>query len=124
MEIRETRIIREWLGKEGTFWKNRADESVKKYFEEANVVDGVVRWNSNGKVPPQDLLELWAYVGFNFSLERSMEVRDAEQSEFFKQYREERANQGYSQEQLFEMRAAFGAGATVVNAITGEKITL
>jgi hypothetical protein len=124
MEIRETRIIREWLGKEGTFWKNRADASVKQYFEEASDVDGVIRWKSNGKVPPQELIELWAYVGLvdQWTFIRSMKTRDAEQSASLKKYAE--ANQGYSQEQLFEMRAAFGAGATVVNAITGEKITL
>ncbi len=126
MEIKETGIIRNWLGKNGTFWKNKADESVKSYFEETSTVDGVIRWNSNDRVPPTELLELWAYVGIidRYVYFKSLEVRDAEQSKSIQEYKEARAKQGYSQEQLFEMRAAFGAGATVVNAVTGEKITL
>jgi hypothetical protein len=126
MEIRETRLIQEWLGKHGAFWKNDADNKVKKYFEDASEVDGVIRWNKSKNVPPSELLELWAYVGLidQWTFQRSTDARDKAQAEFAKQYRETRAKQGYSQEQLFEMRSAFGAGATVVNAITGERITL
>lgn len=39
-------------------------------------------------------------------------------------YRARMANHVYSEEELFEMRAAFGAGAEVVNVLTGRKIKL
>lgn len=39
-------------------------------------------------------------------------------------YRERMKNHVYSAEEMFEMRAAFGEGETVVNVITGEKIQL
>ena len=39
-------------------------------------------------------------------------------------YKKYRAEHGYSEEELFEMRAAFGEEETVVNILTGEKIDL
>jgi hypothetical protein len=39
-------------------------------------------------------------------------------------YREQMKNHKPSPEQLHEMRAAFGAGKTVVNLITGKRIKL
>jgi hypothetical protein len=126
MEIRETRLIQEWLGKHGAFWKNDADNKVKMYFEETSEVDGVIRWNKSNNVPPSELMELWAYVGLvdQWTFQRSTDARDKDQAESAKRYRETRATQGYSQEQLFEMRAAFGAGTTVMDVITGKKIKL
>ena len=120
-------LIQRWLGKQGEFWKGEAEKSVKSYFEETSTVDGVIRWNSNDRVPPTELLELWAYVGIldRYVYYKSIEVQEREQAASIQQYKEARAKQGgYSQEQLFEMRAAFGAGATVVNVLTGETIKL
>ena len=119
-------LIQRWLGKQGEFWKNDVQKSVKQYFEDTSTVDGVIRWNKSNNVPPTELLELWAYVGIldRYVYQKSLEVRDAELAVSIRQYKEARAKQGYSQEQLFEMRAAFGAGATVVNVLTGETIKL
>lgn len=39
-------------------------------------------------------------------------------------YRKRMANHVHTEEELFEMRAAFGPGARVVNVITGQSITL
>jgi len=48
-------------------------------------------------------------------------VRDRETQAFLAEYR--RANKGRkrSAEEIFEMRAAFGPGETVVDVITGER---
>ena len=43
---------------------------------------------------------------------------------FLKRYREQQKNKVYSEEELYEMRAAFGEGETVVNVVTGKRITL
>ena len=43
---------------------------------------------------------------------------------FIEAYRKMRESTPYSHEELFEMRAAFGNGAEVVNVITGKKTRL
>lgn len=40
--------------------------------------------------------------------------------QFLAEYREARKNHTPSEEELFEMRAAFGEGSTVVDVITGQ----
>jgi len=84
----------------------------------------VVRWVSNDRVPPADCLKEMFRQGLVIESEMtaSKKARDAETAAFVAEYR---ANyKGPSAEELFEMRAAFGAGETVVNVITGRKIRL
>lgn len=83
---------------------------------------GVVRWDSNGSVPPLDILEDWAELGLPFDLEASKAADAVEWEEFATRYR---ANQqAPSDEEMFEMRAAFGPGAVVVDCISGRKTQL
>lgn len=93
-------------------------------FEDVYVIDGIVRWKSNNSVPPTELLELWQYLNKDFSFEKSLKQQDIENSNFLKQYREQQANRSYSEEELFEMRSAFGTGTKVVDVITGKTIEL
>lgn len=88
----------------------------------AEVTNGIVRWKSNGAVPPQDILDFWLYLGLPFDHAGSTEVRKAEVCKLIAALR---ANDlPPSQEDVAEMRAAFGAGTTVVNVITGRRTTL
>lgn len=96
----------------------------EQFNKEAHVVDGVVRWNSNNIVPPTDILQGFLQAGKEFNLEKSLKARDQEDTEFLKQYREAMKDYTPSAEDLFEMRAAFGEGTTVVNVITGKKTRL
>lgn len=43
---------------------------------------------------------------------------------FISDYKRKMKNHRHSDEEMFEMRAAFGPGATVVNVITGKKTRL
>ena len=56
--------------------------------------------------------------------EATKKKRDAQTERELKAYRESMRNHQYSDEELFEMRAAFGEGATVVDVITGQQIPL
>lgn len=87
---------------------------------------GVVRWKSNDRVPPQDCLEQIYKSGAisEVKYELSQIIRDEETSAFLADYRKRMENYEPSPEELFEMRATFGEGAVVVNAITGKKINL
>jgi hypothetical protein len=82
--------------------------------------DGVYRWNLNDRIPFADLL---TEVGIAPNvIERCKVVRGQEDAAFIAEYREQMKNHVYSEEEKYEMRAAFGEGTTVVNVFTGQTI--
>jgi hypothetical protein len=91
------------------------------YIDETNSATGaVIRWNSNDRIPFEDMLQNFVDAGWITAqeLRNSVEQRVAEDRVAIEQYRKNR--RAPSAEELFEMRAAFGAGAIVVDALTGE----
>lgn len=104
--------------------KEESERTKLQFFTNAVVEDGIVRWKSNNQVPPTEILEFWKYIGYEFDYDRSLEVREKEQNEFLEKYRESQKNRRYTEEEIYEMRAAFGEGATVVDIISGKKIKL
>jgi hypothetical protein len=110
-------------------WQQRENERLIAKFDADATVDalGVVRWKSNNNVPPNDVLTLWHAANKPFNLALSTQVRTDETAAFLQQYREAALNAPRDPEaeaeRAFELRAAFGPGVTVVNAITGEKHT-
>ena len=85
----------------------------------------VVRWKSNDQVPFDDMLTNFLVKDLICSEQvlRSMTARKAEQEAFLEQYVANRKKYGYTEEEKFEMRAAFG-NEKVVNIFTGEVIEL
>jgi hypothetical protein len=95
------------------------------YIDETNSATGpVVRWNSNNSIPFEDMLQNFEDAGWidGQIYVNSVEQRQIEDAEAIAQYRKNR--RAPSAEDLFEMRAAFGAGATVVDVLTGREYTL
>lgn len=82
---------------------------------------GVVR-NCVGNVIMSDMARAMVKAGVEFSQEATEEARDAEVSEWLADYRKNYT--GPSEEELSEMRANFGAGTVMVNAITGKRFKL
>lgn len=121
-----TRFQREITGQLGAFWIRSAQEEAcaarEKFYKDAYVEDNVVRWKSNGRIPHDDMLEKMEYMGCEFDRIKSNEVRDQEDAAALAKLRNQKSR--HSAEELHEMRAAFGTGATVVNILTGEKIHL
>lgn len=76
---------------------------------------GILRWNSNDKVPPADVVALAIHLGFGLSVEAHDAARSAELADFMNAYR---ANPPAPD--LQGMRAAFEPGTKVVNVITGQ----
>lgn len=106
-----TRFQRELSGKLGEFWKKDAERQLDKVLAELAEgkitidAEGIAR-NCIGRVLMDDLLEQLSMVTNRVNVEATRAAREAED------------------EELAEMRAAFGAGATVVDVLTGEKIAL
>ena len=122
-----TRFEREISGNLGEAWKKRAEREVKEAVELANRIatveaDGAIRWNTNGHYAPDDFCEKLEYAGYEFSREATRAAREAQDAAFFARYREN--HRGFTGEEIEEARAAFGEGETIVNILTGEKITL
>lgn len=84
---------------------------------------GVIRWVSNDSVPPTEILTDFVVAGLTDTdtVVHSLNVKKQEDLEFLKQYVANRQKYGYSDEEKFEMRAAF-AGETVVDIFTGEVV--
>lgn len=79
--------------------------------------DGVLYWKSNDHVIPP-----FVYKDADIPCPNNQQIAYQKQSnKFVAEYREARKNYVPSEEEMFEMRAAFGPGETVVDIITGQK---
>ncbi len=84
--------------------------------------EGVWRWKSSNNVPFEDMLEAWGLD--DDTMQKCIAAREKDNAEFAAEYRKRMENYVPSDEEMFEMRAAFGEGAKVVNVITGKEIQL
>ena len=123
-----SRFQQEISGELGSYWQKSAEAELLEIKEEIDnglmTIDeyGVVR-NRIGRVVMADMLEKVMYVAADrVNEEATKAARAIEVSKAIEEYR---ANyKGPSQEELGEMRAAFGEGARVVNIFTGQCITV
>jgi hypothetical protein len=95
------------------------------FVDQTNAETGpVIRWKSNNAIPFDDMLEAFVSFGWITEQERtnSAEQKDVETAAFIEDYRKNQTPP--DAEQLFEMRAAFGEGATIVDVFSGRKIKL
>ena len=122
-----TRFEKELSGALGAYWKASAEKElaqVKADLEAGKITideQGVAR-NCIGRVLMNDMLEKLAMVTDKVSVENTQAAREAENRKTIEAYR--KADHQPSSEELWEMRAAFGRGTTVVDVITGRKIRL
>lgn len=84
--------------------------------------DGAIRWIKSGNYVPDDCCEMLEWANYPFDREATAIKRDKQIDEFIKEYRSQPHQ--YTEEELYEMRSAFGEEETIVNVITGERITL
>lgn len=106
-------------------WEPDNEKAMEEFAETfIDNADGTLRWKVNKSVPPADCVWQWERIGLvdAGTLQRSTEAREKDTAKFIEGYR--KATAPLSEEELFEMRANFGEGATVVNAITGERTQL
>lgn len=100
--------------------------SVYKNFEDAKIVNNIVRWKTNDRIPFDDMLQSFyeADLITLCQLHNSNIVRENETKVFLENYRKQMENHVPDAEELFDMKAAFGEGTTVVNVFTGKRIQL
>ena len=124
-----TRFEQELSGNLGTFWKKNAEQEIEKMSQRALDgeiffgADGVCRWKSNNRVLPTDCREKLAHTPYR-SLYDEEACKAADEKETAEAIENYRRNHRTSEEERMEMAAAFGKGTTVVDVITGERISL
>lgn len=122
-----TRFEKELSGALGAYWKKSAEQELQKVKEEleAGLItideNGVAR-NRIGRVLMSDMLEKLSHVTDAVDAEATRAAREEETAKALEEYR--RNARPATEEELDEMRAAFGTGKTVVNIITGQKYHL
>ena len=122
-----TRFEKELSGALGAYWKKEAEKElakVKEDLENGNITideQGIAR-NCIGRVLQNDMMEKVAMVSDKVNVEATRAARDEETDKVIEAYKA--SYTGPSEEDLFEMRAAFGTGTTVVDIFTGKKIKL
>ena len=122
-----TRFMKELNGSLGAYWKAEAEKElarVKADLDARRITideNGIAR-NCIGRVLMADLLEKLALVTDKADVAATNAAREAEVTKELESYRANK--KPHTAEELAEMRAAFGPGTTVVDILTGEKITL
>lgn len=124
-----TRFMRELNGEFGEYWYKSAMKDIermcKHYLEgDIDLTDGVARWKSNNHVLPEDCCEMLAQRVAGVNLAACDKARKIDDEKFFAEYRKAMENYVPSEEEMCEMRAAFGEGEVVVDVITGRKYYL
>ena len=122
-----TRFEKELSGALGTYWKKEAEkelEKIKAEIENGEItIDeaGVAR-NCIGRVLMDDMLEKVAKISNKVNTEATKAARNTETSTLLNEYRKNYKEP--STEEKEEMIATFGKGTTVVDLISGKRITL
>ena len=101
-----------------------AEDFAKAYLDDKCIV----RWKSNDRVAFADMTQTFveAHLITQRVADDSEMIRQAEVTAFIGEYKNAQALKTPEQkaEEMFEMRAAFGPGETIVNVLTGEKTVL
>ena len=124
-----TRFEKEISGMLGEYWLNSAKkelEEVQKEFNKGEITvdaNGVLR-NRIGRVAVKEVCEKCKYIGIVFDEEETKRAREYATREVIEQYKAQQRNHKPTEEELYEMKAAFGEGTIVVDVITGRKIRL
>lgn len=90
-------------------------------------VDGIIRWYSNNAVVPMDVMKssYAQLIADGYDMAKHKQVLDEEIDRILQEYRNgQRDVRSIEPEEMYEMRSAFGEGATVVDVISGRTTVL
>ena len=131
--MRRSEITMFELELEGHFGKIRQKDAILKIADmekryengELTIQDGAAIWEC-GNYLPMDCLAALVHgkYGHLVDVENHERLLDEQNTNTIREYKERMKNHVYSEEELYEMRAAFGEGVEVVDVITGNKIRL
>lgn len=122
-----TRFERDLRGDFGSYWAEQAQKELEKI--KAELASGKITIDANGiarncigRVLMEDMQEKVAMVSDKINVQATQEAYETETHAAIEKYRAQKRE--ISPDELYEMRAAFGSGTTVVDFLTGETIQL
>lgn len=125
-----SRFTKELAGEYGPYWKSQAEKTLQKVDEQVQngeiTIDefGVAR-NCIGRVVSEDIAEqIFLLNHWEIDLEMTSKMYEIEVAKALEEYRKSMKNYVPSEEELYEMRCAFGKGTEVVDIFTGQKINI
>ena len=123
------RFFKELNGEFGEYWAKDAQKRLDKIVEDYHtgeliIEDGVGKWLRSDNIIPDECAFYAEYMGLPIDREATAKARDEELQMLIEEYREYQDEHEPSDEELFEMRAAFGEGEVVVDVLTGRRIQL
>lgn len=107
--------------RESKYHMSQIEKYRKHIVEDTDVIDGVYYWKRSGNIVPVCVFTNDAFLQPPVE---HVAAYEKDRDESLAAYRERMKNHVPSGEELYEMRAAFGTGVTVVNVITGKKTKL
>lgn len=117
-------------GKFGPWRQQSVVDQIKEMEEdyengEFKIENGAAIWEC-GNYLPMDCLAavLNSKYGYLIDVDEHERLLDEQQTKSIRAYKERMKNHVYSEEELFEMRAAFGAGTVITDVLTGQEIVL
>ena len=125
-----TRFEMELSGSLGEYWRSNAWEQVARIQASADNgeigvdKDGAAYWLSSIRYLPEDVAQMLRCTTFEFDFDATTRARDRQTAESLEKYRRrmEEYYNSLGNEEMAEMRAAFGEGSVVVDVITGKRI--
>lgn len=104
-------------------------KTIQHIREQAYIKDYVAYWKNNNRVMPEEYAYLMAYMeieidGKFINLKKHLLAEEDSVRQSLQEIYDAEVNHKYSDEEMFEMKAAFGEGAMVVNILTGQKVKL
>ena len=125
--VRKNEYIEGYGNPDALGWERDSAHRLLASLETGSDIDelGVLRWLSNGNIPPEDVREFAAHIGMPIDLERCAEARAIQVDESLAAYRLAQVNRTPEQiaEDHMEARAELGPGVALVNIVTGETYT-
>ena len=115
-----TDYIRQMTEPRYPFEQTEAQRLADSLQTEATVTDGVLRWNSHGRVPPREVVDFAEWLGMGVCVLATTRTRDEETSQMIAEYRAARKD-GPTAEERFSARAAHGPDVEMIDIVTGHR---
>lgn len=118
-------MVDEAFGTDIPAWRRQDFIRTAEYFPESALVGQARVWQSNGHAVPEDSMYVWRRLNLvsDVEVEATSTLRSEQTRDTIREYIESRRNRSISDEERFEMRAAFGEGERVVDILTGQMYT-
>lgn len=125
----KSRFMRDLEGEFGEYWQKDAKQRIEKIRAqvdagEITIDENGVAYNCIGRVVMSDILEMLTFVTDKVDVAATQKASEEEIHQWAEEYRAAQKNHVPTDKEVFEMRAAFGEGTTVVDIISGRTIQL